>query len=77
MLPGARLAEAERPGGEDVFVLSGELSERHGSYGAGTWIRNPAGSHSEFGSRNGATYGATYRAKRGHLRPMSWQAENG
>jgi anti-sigma factor ChrR (cupin superfamily) len=67
MLPGAHLIEAERPGGEEIFVLSGELSDRYGSYGAGTWIRNPAGSCTGFGSEGGATYWA----KRGHLRPMS------
>jgi anti-sigma factor ChrR (cupin superfamily) len=67
ILPGAQLPEADLPGGEEIFILSGELSDRHGSYGAGTWIRNPAGSRSEIGSRSGATYWA----KRGHLRPMS------
>lgn len=67
MLPGSQLTEADRPGGEEIFVLSGELSDRHGSYGAGTWIRNPAGSRGGFGSSSGATYWA----KRGHLRPVS------
>jgi anti-sigma factor ChrR (cupin superfamily) len=66
-LPGAHLIEAERPDGEEIFVLSGELSDRDGSYGAGSWIRNPAGSRTGFGSEGGATYWA----KRGHLRPMS------
>jgi anti-sigma factor ChrR (cupin superfamily) len=65
--PGSHLTEAEQPGGEEIFVLSGTLSDRHGSYGAGTWIRNPAGSRTGFGSEGGATYWA----KRGHLRPMS------
>jgi anti-sigma factor ChrR (cupin superfamily) len=64
---GSHLVETDRPGGEEIFVLSGELSDRHGSYGAGTWIRSPAGWRSGLGSRNGATYWA----KRGHLRPMS------
>lgn len=66
MLPRAHLNEAERPGGEEIFVLSGEISDQHGSYGAGTWIRNPAGSSSGFRS----AAGATYWAKRGHLRPV-------
>lgn len=65
--PGTHLIEAEQTGGEEIFVLSGALSDQHGSYGAGTWIRNPAGSRSGFGSEGGATYWA----KRGHLRPMS------
>jgi anti-sigma factor ChrR (cupin superfamily) len=67
MLPGAQLIETDRPRGDEIFVLSGELSDRHGSYVAGTWIRNPAGSRSGLGSSNGATYWA----KRGHLRPIS------
>ena len=67
MSPGTHLSETEQPGGEEIFVLSGELSDRYGSYGAGTWIRNPAGFRSGFGSDGGATYWA----KRGHLRPMS------
>lgn len=65
--PGTHLTEADRPDGEEIFVLSGEVSDRHGSYSAGTWIRNPAGSRSGLGSKGGATYWA----KRGHLRPMS------
>jgi len=65
--PGTYLTEVEQPDGEEIFVLSGEMSDRHGSYGAGTWIRNPAGFRSGFGSKGGATYWA----KRGHLRPMS------
>lgn len=67
MPPGTHLTEADQPGGEEIFVLSGELSDRYGSYGAGTWIRSPAGARSGFGSEGGATYWA----KRGHLRPMS------
>ena len=65
--PGTHPTEIDQPGGEEIFVLAGEVSDRHGSYGAGTWIRNPAGSRSGFGSEGGATYWA----KRGHLRPMS------
>jgi len=29
------------PVGDEVFVLSGELHDSHGSFGAGSWIRNP------------------------------------
>lgn len=28
-------------GGEEIFVLSGEFKDEHGSYPAGTWIRSP------------------------------------
>jgi anti-sigma factor ChrR (cupin superfamily) len=63
---GGRLAEADCAGGEEIFILSGDLADEHGTYKAGTWIRNPAG------FRRGLTSnrGATYWAKRGHLRPV-------
>jgi len=63
---GAQPAEMDCPGGEEMFILSGDLRDEHGSYRAGTWIRNPAGFRRRLGSNNGATYWA----KRGHLRPM-------
>jgi anti-sigma factor ChrR (cupin superfamily) len=63
---GAQPAEMDCPGGEEIFILSGDLRDEHGSYRAGTWIRNPAGFRRRLGSNNGATYWA----KRGHLRPM-------
>jgi anti-sigma factor ChrR (cupin superfamily) len=53
------------PGGEELLVLSGELADEHGGYRAGTWIRNPQGYRR--GLRSQA--GASYWAKRGHLRP--------
>ena len=48
-------------------MLSGDLRDEYGTYGAGTWIRNPAGFRRGLGSESGATYWV----KRGHLRPMS------
>jgi anti-sigma factor ChrR (cupin superfamily) len=60
---GVKLAEAACPGGEEIFVLSGVLTDEHGTYGPGTWIRNPAGFRHSLES--GA--GTTYWAKRGHL----------
>jgi anti-sigma factor ChrR (cupin superfamily) len=65
--PGAHLSEADCPDGEEIFMLSGELRDEHGTYKAGTWIRNPAGFRRSLGSKSGATYWV----KRGHLRPMS------
>jgi anti-sigma factor ChrR (cupin superfamily) len=64
---GAQQLEVDCPGGEEIFILSGDLRDEHGSYGPGSWIRNPAGFQRRLGSSNGATYWA----KRGHLRPMS------
>jgi anti-sigma factor ChrR (cupin superfamily) len=64
---GMHLAEVDCPGGEEIFILSGDLGDGYGDYGAGTWIRNPAGFRRRLESENGATYWV----KRGHLRPMS------
>jgi anti-sigma factor ChrR (cupin superfamily) len=55
------------PDGEEIFILSGDLRDEYGTYGAGTWIRNPVGFRRHLGSRSGTTYWV----KRGHLRPMS------
>ncbi len=42
-------------GGEEIFVLDGEFADEHGSYGAGSYIRNPIGtSHSPRIGENGA-----------------------
>ena len=50
-------------GGEEVFVLAGELRDEHGTYPAGTWIRNPVGSeHTPFSPE-----GALLFVKSGHL----------
>jgi anti-sigma factor ChrR (cupin superfamily) len=64
---GAQPGEVDCPGGEEIFILSGDLADEHGSYQAGTWIRNPAGFRRALGSKGGATYWA----KRGHLRPAA------
>jgi len=63
--PGAVLAEAECPAGEELLILAGDLRDGHGNYGPGTWIRNPAGHRPALLSNRGATYWV----KRGHLRP--------
>jgi anti-sigma factor ChrR (cupin superfamily) len=60
---GTTLPMMDCPGGEEIFVVSGELVDEYGTYGSGTWIRNPAG----FRHRLGSDSGATYWAKRGHL----------
>ena len=65
--PGAGIAAVDCPDGEEIFLLSGALRDEYGTYGAGTWIRNPAGFRRSLESKDGATYWV----KRGHLRPMS------
>jgi len=64
---GAALGESDCAGGEEIFILSGDLHDESGAYGAGTWIRNPAGVRRRLGSAGGATYWV----KRGHLHPAA------
>jgi anti-sigma factor ChrR (cupin superfamily) len=41
---GERFQSHRHVGGEEIFVLSGELKDEHGRYPAGTWLRSPHGS---------------------------------
>ncbi len=53
------------PGGEEIYVLSGSLSDQQGHYPAGTWLRNPSGSeHTPFSEEGCLIY-----VKTGHLLP--------
>jgi anti-sigma factor ChrR (cupin superfamily) len=38
---GERFQSHVHPGGEEIYVLSGELIDEQGRYPKGTWIRNP------------------------------------
>src|SRR5579863_6966296 len=71
LLPGSALPVADLPGGEEIFVLSGELSDESGSYADGCWIRNPPGYRRSL--RSGP--GATFWSKRGHLSKAASGAE--
>jgi anti-sigma factor ChrR (cupin superfamily) len=51
-------------GGEEIFVIRGEISDEHGSYPAGSWMRYPDGSEHEV--RSGPD-GALLYVKAGHL----------
>jgi anti-sigma factor ChrR (cupin superfamily) len=42
--PGVHDQYHEHPTGEELLVLSGTLADEHGTYPAGSWIRNPPGS---------------------------------
>lgn len=67
--PGTRCAAEQFPGGEELFVLEGRLSDEHGDYPAGTWLRNPRGSV----CRRHSTTGALVYVKNGHLgAPTCW-----
>jgi anti-sigma factor ChrR (cupin superfamily) len=61
--PGARVDHDVHIGGEEVFVLSGELRDEYGVYPAGTWLRQPDGSeHKPYSEA-----GCVLWVKRGHL----------
>ena len=64
---GASLETYDCPGGEELFLLSGDLTDEAGSYKPGAWMRIPAGSRHRLSS----DAGAVYRAKRGHLNSIN------
>lgn len=64
--PGARPAAFDAPGGEELLVIAGELIDEHGSYRAGTWIRNPAGHR----ARRSSPQGATALVRTGWINPV-------
>jgi hypothetical protein len=61
--PGAETRVHTHPRGEEMFVLSGELSSGDERYPAGTWLRlHPGSTHAPF-----ATVPATILLRHGHL----------
>ncbi len=60
---GASLRKRNNLAGEEIFVLKGEFNDEHGSYPAGTWLRNPVG----FGYTPYSHEGCTLYIKSGHL----------
>ena len=66
--PGSRFPQHRHDAGEEILVLEGVFSDDAGdhpagSYPAGTWLRNPAGSAHHPGSPRGCTIWV----KTGHL----------
>ena len=53
--PGSRFERHVHGGGEEILVLEGTFSDEHGDYGAGTYLRNPAGSSHAPCSEQGCT----------------------
>lgn len=51
--PGSGFARRAHPQGEKIVVLEGEFADEHGTYPAGTYIRNPPGSGHSPRSRAG------------------------
>jgi anti-sigma factor ChrR (cupin superfamily) len=60
---GASLPAYDRRGGEELFLISGDLADDEHSYPVRTWIRSPDLYHQGLHSRSGAVYWV----KRGHL----------
>lgn len=52
---GAHFSPHRHPLGEEIFVLEGVFSDENGDYPAGTYIRNPPGSHHQPFSKQGCT----------------------
>jgi anti-sigma factor ChrR (cupin superfamily) len=67
LAPGTRVPTYRATNGEEIYLVEGDLSDEHGTYEAGTWMRNPSGFRHELMS----TAGAVYWVKRGHLQPTS------
>lgn len=63
LAPGTQVAPYRCDGGEEILVLDGALSDEAGTYGVGTWVRNPAGSRHGLASEAGCLFWV----KRGHL----------
>ncbi len=53
--PGSSFPPHQHPQGEEIFVLEGVFSDENGDYPAGTYIRNPPGSHHKPFTRDGCT----------------------
>jgi anti-sigma factor ChrR (cupin superfamily) len=51
--PGSWFPRHVHRGGEEILVLEGVLTDEHGDYPAGTYLRNPPGSAHEPSSREG------------------------
>ena len=52
--PGTHFSAHTHPGGEEIFVIEGELRDEDGAYPAGTWLRNPRWSRHAPWSDSGA-----------------------
>ncbi|MEL6542736.1 MAG: cupin domain-containing protein, partial [Pseudomonadota bacterium] len=52
---GSSFPEHTHSGGEEFIVLEGVFQDEHGDYPAGTYVRNPVGTHHIPGSEPGCT----------------------
>jgi anti-sigma factor ChrR (cupin superfamily) len=68
--PGSQFSNHVHELGEEIFVLDGIFSDESGSFGAGTYLKNPPGSSHAPGSASGCTLLVKLR----HLDPDDSQA---
>ncbi|MEX1366216.1 MAG: cupin domain-containing protein [Nannocystaceae bacterium] len=61
----AEVPSVALPGGEEMFVIEGSLSDEHGHYRAGTWVRYPPGTQVTVRTDTGCKV----FVKQGHLHP--------
>ncbi len=61
--PGTRFQPHGHRSGEEILVLDGVFQDEHGTYPAGSWLRNPPGS----AHRPWSEFGCTIWVKTGHL----------
>ena len=70
---GERFVLHQHVGGEEIFVLEGELIDEHGRYPAGTWMRSPHMSkHNPYVEKDTLIW-----VKTGHLLPRNLGANAG
>lgn len=55
LAPGAVLPARDAAGGEEVFVMAGEVADELGQYPEGSWVRTPPGPRPALTSAKGAT----------------------
>ena len=53
--PGSQFTAHVHDGGEEILVLEGDFTDESGTYGPGTYLRNPPGSSHAPGSSSGCT----------------------
>jgi anti-sigma factor ChrR (cupin superfamily) len=63
LAPGAETPRHDHPGGEEIFVIDGDLNDGNGRYRAGSWVRYPPGSSHQVHTEGGCTL----YVKSGHL----------
>ncbi|MEA5520851.1 cupin domain-containing protein [Limnoraphis robusta CCNP1315] len=63
LAPGAPAIHHVHDGGEELFIIEGDLYDEDGTYPAGTWLRSPPGSEHAPTTRGGCLL----YAKSGHL----------